>query len=290
MRILLADDHALFRDGIASLLSAWDHEVVGQAPDGISAVAMARELQPDLVLLDVAMPGGGGLAAVQALTEVEPGIAIVMLTASEDLDDLFSALKAGARGYLLKNLESRELRAMLDAVARGEAAITPAIASRIIAELARGDRPAAEPTEQGGTRTASPSARSKSSAVSPMGSATRRSRRSSGYPRTRSSSTCATSSTSSMPRAAPRPRPVPSATGSCPTTDGPRPATRAMRDRPAPAVRPVGPTRSGRWPACPTGVVLAAVVAHARVTLGAGPRPQGGGPWAIASTSTSRAA
>jgi DNA-binding NarL/FixJ family response regulator len=150
MRILLADDHALFRDGIASLLSAWDHEVVGQAPDGISAVAMARELQPDLVLLDVAMPGGGGLAAVEALTDAEPGIAIVMLTASEDLDDLFSALKAGARGYLLKNLESRELRAMLDAVARGEAAITPAIAARIIAELARGDRPAAEP--RGGGR------------------------------------------------------------------------------------------------------------------------------------------
>jgi DNA-binding NarL/FixJ family response regulator len=145
MRILLADDHALFRDGIASLLSAWDHDVVGQASDGISAVAMARELQPDLVLLDVAMPGGGGLAAVEALTEAEPGIAIVMLTASEDLDDLFSALKAGARGYLLKNLESRELRAMLDAVARGEAAITPAIASRIIAELARADRPAAAP-------------------------------------------------------------------------------------------------------------------------------------------------
>ncbi len=144
MRILLADDHALFRDGMASLLDAWDHEVVGQASDGTSAVALTRELRPDLVLMDVAMPGGGGLAAVRELAVAMPEVAIVMLTASEDLDDLFAALKAGARGYLLKNLESVELRTMLDAVARGEAAITPAIAARIIAELARGDRSTAE--------------------------------------------------------------------------------------------------------------------------------------------------
>lgn len=144
MRILLADDHALFRDGIASLLAAWNHEVVGQASDRAGAVALTRELRPDLVLMDIAMPGGGGLAAIRELGDSVPGVAIVMLTASEDLDDLFSALKAGARGYLLKNLESRELRAMLDAVARGEAAITPAIAARIIAELARGHRAAAE--------------------------------------------------------------------------------------------------------------------------------------------------
>lgn len=141
MRILLADDHALFRDGMASLLGAWDHEVVGQASDGATAVAMARALTPDLVLMDVAMPNGGGIAATHELAASSPGVAIVMLTASEDLDDLFAALKAGARGYLLKNLESGELRTMLDAVARGEAAITPAIAARIIAELARGDRP-----------------------------------------------------------------------------------------------------------------------------------------------------
>ena len=140
MRILLADDHALFRDGMASLLDAWDHEVVGQASDGISAVALTRKLGPDLVLMDIAMPGGGGLAAIRELAVAMPEVAIVMLTASEDLDDLFAALKAGARGYLLKNLESVELRAMLDAIARGEAAITPAIAARIIAELARGDR------------------------------------------------------------------------------------------------------------------------------------------------------
>jgi DNA-binding NarL/FixJ family response regulator len=137
MRILLADDHALFRDGVASLLAAWGHEVVGQVADGDAAVEAAVRLRPDLVLMDVAMPGGGGLAATRRLAAEAPAVAIVMLTASEGVDDLFAAIKAGARGYLLKNLESGELRGMLEAVARGEAAITPAIAGRILAELAR---------------------------------------------------------------------------------------------------------------------------------------------------------
>jgi DNA-binding NarL/FixJ family response regulator len=137
MRILLADDHALFRDGVASLLGVWGHEVVGQVADGEAAVASAVRLRPDLVLMDVAMPGGGGLAATRRLAAEAPEIAIVMLTASEDVDDLFAAIKAGARGYLLKNLESGELRGMLVAIERGEAAITPAIAARILTELAR---------------------------------------------------------------------------------------------------------------------------------------------------------
>ena len=137
MRILLADDHALFRDGVASLLAAWGHEVVGQVSDGDAAVESACRLRPDLVLMDVAMPRGGGLDATRRLATAAPDVAIVMLTASEGVDDLFAAIKAGARGYLLKNLESGELRGMLEAVARGEAAITPAIAGRILAELAR---------------------------------------------------------------------------------------------------------------------------------------------------------
>ena len=146
MRILLADDHALFRDGVASLLGAWGHEVVGQVADGDAAVTAATRLRPDLVLMDVAMPGGGGLAATRRLAVEAPGVAIVMLTASEDVDDLFTAIKAGARGYLLKNLESGELRGMLKAVERGEAAITPAIAARMLTELARPEpAPAADP-------------------------------------------------------------------------------------------------------------------------------------------------
>lgn len=137
MRILLADDHALFRDGLASLLLAWGHEVVGSASDGLQAVELVDRLDPDLVLMDVRMPGVGGLEATRRISLAHTDVAIVMLTVSENEDDLFAAIKAGARGYLLKNLESAQLRAMLDAVGRGEAAISPATAARIIAELAR---------------------------------------------------------------------------------------------------------------------------------------------------------
>jgi len=137
MRILLADDHALFRDGVASLLAAWGHEVVGAAADGEEAIVLADALRPDLLLMDVRMPGIGGVEATRRLADALPGMPIVMLTVSEDEADLFAAIKAGARGYLLKNLEAAQLRSMIDAVSRGEAAITPATAARIIAELNR---------------------------------------------------------------------------------------------------------------------------------------------------------
>jgi DNA-binding NarL/FixJ family response regulator len=147
MRILLADDHPLFRDGLASLLAAWGHEVVGQARDGEEAVALSDELDPELVLMDVRMPVLGGLRATARIKASHPDMRIVMLTVSEDEDDLFSAIKAGAHGYLLKNLESAQLRSMLEGVERGEAAITPATAARIIEEFVRADRAAgaAEP-------------------------------------------------------------------------------------------------------------------------------------------------
>ncbi len=133
MRILLADDHPLFRDGVASLLRSWGHDVVGQAGSAGEAVRMAADLSPDLVLMDVRMPGSG-LAATREITARGGPTRIVMLTVSEDEDDLFAAIKAGAQGYLLKNLESTQFRAMLEAVERGEAAITPATAIRILAE------------------------------------------------------------------------------------------------------------------------------------------------------------
>jgi DNA-binding NarL/FixJ family response regulator len=135
MRILLADDHALVRDGVGSLLEAWGHEVVGQAADAGQAVELAATLHPDLVLMDVRMPGSG-ILATQRIRAAHPDIGIVMLTVSEDEDDLFAAIKAGARGYLLKNLESYQLRSMIEAVGRGEAAITPATAARILEEFA----------------------------------------------------------------------------------------------------------------------------------------------------------
>jgi DNA-binding NarL/FixJ family response regulator len=138
MRILLADDHPLFRDGVASLLRAWGHDVVGQAGSADEALVLVERLEPDLVLMDVLMPGSG-LAATRAIRQRESAPAIVMLTVSDDEDDLFEAIKAGAQGYLLKNLESAALRAMLEAVERGEAAITSATAVRIIREFQRRD-------------------------------------------------------------------------------------------------------------------------------------------------------
>jgi DNA-binding NarL/FixJ family response regulator len=142
MRILIADDHALFRDGVASLLDAWGHTVVGQAGNGSEAVTLVDVLRPDLVLMDVRMPGMTGLEATRRIGEAHPDVAIVMLTVSEHEDDLFQAIRAGARGYLLKSLEGAQLRSMIDAVARGEAAIAPTTAFRII-------RLFAEPTPAG---------------------------------------------------------------------------------------------------------------------------------------------
>lgn len=143
MRVLLADDHALVRDGIASLLRAWGHEVVGQASDGAEAITLADQHEPDLVLMDVRMPTLGGLEATRQISRRHPGMPIVMLTVSEEESDLFAAIKAGAQGYLLKNLESPQLRTMIEGVQRGEAAITPATAARIIDELGRRDQTAA---------------------------------------------------------------------------------------------------------------------------------------------------
>jgi DNA-binding NarL/FixJ family response regulator len=135
MRIVLADDHALFRDGVSSLLKAWGHEVVGNAANGREAVDLAVRLEPDLVLMDVRMPEVSGVEATAAIAARMPRISIVMLTVSEDEEDLFAAIRAGARGYLLKDLEAAQLRTMIDAVSRGEAAITPVTATRILRHL-----------------------------------------------------------------------------------------------------------------------------------------------------------
>ena len=153
MRILLADDHPLFRDGVASLLRAWGHDVVGQAGFADEAVRLADALRPDLVLMDIQMPGSG-LAATRAIRAREGAPAIVMLTVSDDESDLFEAIKAGAQGYLLKNLESSQLRSMLEAVERGEPAITPATAVRIIAEFRR--REAGDAARAGAVRAGDP--------------------------------------------------------------------------------------------------------------------------------------
>jgi DNA-binding NarL/FixJ family response regulator len=140
MRILIVDDHALVRDGVASLVSAWGHDIVGLAGTEDEAVELATRVEPDVILMDVRMPGGSGLTATARIKAARPGIAIVILTVSEEEDDLFEAIKAGAQGYLLKNLEAAQLRSMLEAVSRGEPAITAATAARMIEEFLRRER------------------------------------------------------------------------------------------------------------------------------------------------------
>lgn len=109
--------------------------MVGLAAGGREAVDLVTSLEPDLVLMDVRMPDMSGVQATLAIAAIRPQTPIVMLTVSEDEEDLFAAIRAGARGYLLKDLEAPQLRAMIEAVARGEAAITPATAARIIRHL-----------------------------------------------------------------------------------------------------------------------------------------------------------
>jgi len=144
MRVLVADDHSLFRDGLVSLLEAAGHQVVGQVGDGQAAVEAARRLDPELILLDVSMPNLDGLAALRQIKAERPHAKVVMLTVSDD-DTLFEALEAGAQGYLLKSLSADEFLEILKGVARGEAALTRKTATRLVDGLAKGKRRAEEP-------------------------------------------------------------------------------------------------------------------------------------------------
>lgn len=137
-RVLLADDHTLFRDAIARLLSYEDDfEVVGEAADGDAAVRAARELMPDVVLMDVDMPGTGGIEATRRLKAEMPYMRVVMLTVHEDDATLFDAVKAGAQGYLVKSIRTTEMLAQLRAMTRGDAPLSRGLATRILSEFAR---------------------------------------------------------------------------------------------------------------------------------------------------------
>jgi len=145
MRVLIADDHALFRDGLRSLLEARGVEVVGEAANGREAVEMALELRPDVVLMDLTMPELTGIEATERICNQELDIAVVVLTASDDDVHLFEAIKRGAQGYLLKDLEADSFFALLQGVARQEPALTPSLARRLLSELRRDDRAADDP-------------------------------------------------------------------------------------------------------------------------------------------------
>jgi two-component system nitrate/nitrite response regulator NarL len=136
LRILLVDDHVLFRKGMAALISGRsDLTVVAEAEDGVQAVRAAYETLPDIMLMDIHMPNQDGLETLKIIRKELPDTQVIMLTVSDDDDDLFVAIKSGAKGYLLKNLDPQELYSMLDKVRRGEAAISGAMAAKILQEF-----------------------------------------------------------------------------------------------------------------------------------------------------------
>lgn len=150
IRVLLADDHPLFRDGVAALLRTRGFDVVGEAGDGVEALEMARQLHPDMILMDIQMPRLDGLMATRLITTETPETHVIMLTVSEEDENLFEAIKSGAQGYLLKNTDTQTFFELLNGVSRGEAPMSRQLAGKILREFARkitGDK---QPDERNG--------------------------------------------------------------------------------------------------------------------------------------------
>jgi DNA-binding NarL/FixJ family response regulator len=146
-RIVVADDHPLFRDGVVHSLAAEpDFAVVGQAASGEEALRLARDLLPDVVLLDIGMPGWDGLITAEKITTACPATKIVMLTVVEDEDKLLAAFKAGARGYVLKGVSARELANVVRATVQGEVYVSPSLAAGMMIALTRSHPP--DPLEE----------------------------------------------------------------------------------------------------------------------------------------------
>jgi len=136
IKILVVDDHAIFRQGLISVLQQYEEfEVVGQASSGVEAVDKASELQPDVVIMDISMPGGNGVEATSAIQQNLPDVRVLILTVSNEENDLFTAIKAGAKGYLLKNVSLQELIDSIRLVASGEAIVAPSMAVRLLDEF-----------------------------------------------------------------------------------------------------------------------------------------------------------
>lgn len=139
-RILIVDDHPLTRDALAALLTQQGFDVVGEAADGQEALAVTRDLQPDLVLLDLTMPGMDGLTALPKIREEAPACEVVVLTASDAEENLLGAIRAGASGYLLKTESPEQIATFLRSVARGDAALSGGVARRLLDRVREGGR------------------------------------------------------------------------------------------------------------------------------------------------------
>jgi len=139
IRVLVVDDHALFRQGLVSFLNEQpDIEVVGAAGDAATALALARELRPDIVLMDVNMPGEGGISATEAIHRAVPQTRILMLTVSDADADLLAALRAGAHGYLLKDATPEEVLQGIRLTYLGKAVLSPEVAARLVTHVREG--------------------------------------------------------------------------------------------------------------------------------------------------------
>ena len=148
--VLLVDDHALFRSGVRSLLQRNPRfTVVGEASDGVDGVKRAMQLKPDVILLDLHMPGMTGVETLQLILQGWPEAAIIMLTVSEEGEDLAAALQAGARGYLIKNIDADYLIRAVERAAAGESVLAESMAAKLVAQLQkqREPKPAAPPSE-----------------------------------------------------------------------------------------------------------------------------------------------
>ena len=138
IRILLADDHTLFRKGIRTLLEQMPGiEVVGEAATGQEAVAHSRELVPDVILMDIKMPAINGIEATRQVLQENPHIGVILVTMFDDPESVFSGMRAGARGYVLKEAALEELRRAVEAAYRGEVILCPIIAKRVLAHFGR---------------------------------------------------------------------------------------------------------------------------------------------------------
>jgi DNA-binding NarL/FixJ family response regulator len=137
LRILVAEDHPLFRKGMISLLSSVpEFEVIGEAATGEEAVVRAAQLQPDVILMDLQMPQVNGIEATRRILQESPSVRILVVTLFEDEDSVFMALRAGARGYVLKDADEEDVVHAIRAVGKGEAIFSPAVASRVLAYFA----------------------------------------------------------------------------------------------------------------------------------------------------------